>query len=130
MADERAAVPGDWKDRYRDAWRWERVASVTHCVVCYPEACPFKAYIVGDKVVREEQSGLFDMVEQDARRARARALPAGPGRRTGGRPLAPGLLGRSTGDRGGRDPGRSPGGGAGFRCVRSDPCSSPSPPPA
>src|SRR3990170_8280273 len=50
-------------DRYRDAWRWERVATVTHCVDCYPEACPFKAYIVGDRVVREEQSGVFETVE-------------------------------------------------------------------
>ncbi len=51
-------------DRYRDMWKWERVASVTHCVDCYPEACPFKAYIVGDRVVREEQSGVFDTVEE------------------------------------------------------------------
>jgi DMSO reductase family type II enzyme molybdopterin subunit len=56
-------IPARPGDRYRDAWRWERVASVTHCVDCYPEACPFKAYIVGDKVIREEQSGMFDIVE-------------------------------------------------------------------
>ncbi|NIM62095.1 MAG: hypothetical protein GTO30_10665, partial [Acidobacteria bacterium] len=50
--------------RYRDAWKWERTASVTHCVDCYPESCPFKAYIAGDKVLREEQSGRFPTVEE------------------------------------------------------------------
>ena len=49
--------------RYRHMWTWERVASVTHCVDCYPEACPFKAYIIGDRVVREEQSGVFEPTE-------------------------------------------------------------------
>jgi len=53
----------DSEARYRQLWRWERVASVTHCVDCYPEACPFKAYIANDRVIREEQSGIFKTVE-------------------------------------------------------------------
>ena len=53
----------DSEQHYRDAIRWERVASVTHCVDCYPEACPFKAYIAGDRVIREEQSGIFETIE-------------------------------------------------------------------
>ncbi len=48
---------------YRSKWCWDRVASVTHCVDCYPEACPFKAYISGDRVIREEQSGVFQTIE-------------------------------------------------------------------
>ena len=51
------------EQRYREAVRWERVASVTHCVDCYPEACPFKAYIAGGRVLREEQSAIFETVE-------------------------------------------------------------------
>ncbi len=61
---DHAAAAGDSFDRYRDMWRWEHVASVTHCVDCYPEACPFKAYIAGDRVLREEQSGVFETVEE------------------------------------------------------------------
>jgi DMSO reductase family type II enzyme molybdopterin subunit len=57
------AHSGDSEARYRDAIRWDRVASVTHCVDCYPEACPFKAYVAGGRVLREEQSGVFETVE-------------------------------------------------------------------
>jgi len=52
------------EESYRAAIKWERVASVTHCVDCYPEACPFKAYIAGDRVLREEQSAVFQTVEE------------------------------------------------------------------
>ncbi|TAK57974.1 MAG: hypothetical protein EPO22_11555 [Dehalococcoidia bacterium] len=51
------------EQRYREAIRWERIASVTHCVDCYPEACPFKAYIADGRVLREEQSAIFETVE-------------------------------------------------------------------
>ncbi len=57
------ARSGDSEERYRHAIRWDRVASVTHCVDCYPEACPFKAYVAGGRVLREEQSGVFETVE-------------------------------------------------------------------
>ncbi len=67
MTDQPSAGPATRakpSQRYRDAWRWERTASVTHCVDCYPESCPFKAYIAGDKVIREEQSSVFKTIEE------------------------------------------------------------------
>ncbi len=63
MTPDAAADDRRSEKRYRDAIRWERIASVTHCVDCYPEACPFKAYIAGGRVIREEQSGVFETVE-------------------------------------------------------------------
>jgi len=62
--DAEAPSSSPHEESYRAAIKWERVASVTHCVDCYPEACPFKAYIAGDRVLREEQSGIFQTVEE------------------------------------------------------------------
>ncbi len=51
-------------DAYRDMWRWDSVAWGTHCVDCYPGACPWRMYVRNGKVVREEQAGnLVPVIE-------------------------------------------------------------------
>jgi DMSO reductase family type II enzyme molybdopterin subunit len=52
------------EDRYRDQWRWDKVARGTHCVDCYPGNCPMRVYIRDGKVVREEQAGDIAAVER------------------------------------------------------------------
>lgn len=51
-------------ERYRDRWRWDSVAWGTHCVDCYPGNCPYKVYVRGGRVTREEPSGSFPVVEE------------------------------------------------------------------
>jgi DMSO reductase family type II enzyme molybdopterin subunit len=63
VPQERSERPARSEDRYREQWRWDRVATVTHCLDCYPESCPFKAYVRDGVVLREEQSGIFPTVE-------------------------------------------------------------------
>jgi nitrate reductase alpha subunit len=63
VPQERSEHPARSEDRYREQWRWDRVATVTHCLDCYPESCPFKAYVRDGVVLREEQSGIFPTVE-------------------------------------------------------------------
>ncbi|MEE8384468.1 MAG: molybdopterin-dependent oxidoreductase, partial [Dehalococcoidia bacterium] len=52
------------EDRYRDRWRWDRVAWGSHCVDCYPSNCPWRVYVRDGKVAREEQGGTFPIIEQ------------------------------------------------------------------
>ncbi len=47
---------------YREMWTWDSVAWGTHCVDCYPGACPWRMYIRDGKVVREEQAGTLKPV--------------------------------------------------------------------
>ncbi|MCC6381665.1 MAG: molybdopterin-dependent oxidoreductase [Dehalococcoidia bacterium] len=54
----------DSAQRYRDAWAWDRVAWVSHCVDCYPSNCPMRAYVQDGRVVREEPAGVFPVVEE------------------------------------------------------------------
>ncbi len=55
---------GKWADRYRDKWKWDKVAWGSHSVDCYPGGCPFRVYVRDGKIVREEQSGTFDVVQE------------------------------------------------------------------
>ena len=63
MPYESKEFPHRSEERYRERWKWDEVATVTHCIDCYPESCPFKAYVRDGVVVREEQSGIFTTVE-------------------------------------------------------------------
>jgi DMSO reductase family type II enzyme molybdopterin subunit len=51
------------EDRYRDRWRWDKVTWGSHCVDCYPSNCPYRVYVRDGKVIREEQSGTFPVIE-------------------------------------------------------------------
>jgi len=57
--EERAAQEA----RYRDQWRWDKVAWASHCIDCYPGNCPMRVYLKDGKVWREEQAAVFDTVE-------------------------------------------------------------------
>ena len=52
-----------WEQKYRDTWSWDRTARVTHPQDCYPGNCSFVAYIRDGKVVREEQTGRYPVVD-------------------------------------------------------------------
>ncbi len=52
------------EDAYRARWSWEKVGWGTHCVDCYPGNCPYRVYVNGDNVVREEPAGTFGVVEE------------------------------------------------------------------
>lgn len=45
------------EDTYRNRWRWERTAWVSHCVDCYPGSCPYHAFVSDGKVLFEEVAG-------------------------------------------------------------------------
>lgn len=53
-----------WGDRYRDKWKWDKVVWGSHAVDCYPGGCPFRVYVRDGKIVREEQSGTFPVIQQ------------------------------------------------------------------
>ncbi|MFV2091080.1 MAG: molybdopterin-dependent oxidoreductase, partial [Pseudomonadales bacterium] len=54
----------DWEDRYREQTQAESVHWGSHCVDCYPGSCPWKVYVSNGQVVREEQAGSFDTIEE------------------------------------------------------------------
>src|SRR3972149_5627423 len=51
------------EDQYRQRWQWDKVAWGSHCVDCYPSNCPYRVYVRDGKVIREEQSGTFPVIE-------------------------------------------------------------------
>jgi DMSO reductase family type II enzyme molybdopterin subunit len=51
------------QDVYRKRWQWDKVVWATHCVDCYPGACPFRVYVKDGRVVGEEQAGTFPTIE-------------------------------------------------------------------
>ena len=53
-----------WAGRYRDRWKWDKVAWGSHAVDCYPGGCPFHVYVKDGKIVREEQSGSLPVIQQ------------------------------------------------------------------
>ncbi|MDO8611582.1 MAG: molybdopterin-dependent oxidoreductase [Dehalococcoidia bacterium] len=52
-----------WADRYRDKWKWDKVVWGSHAVDCYPGGCPFRVYVRDGKIVREEQAGTFNVIQ-------------------------------------------------------------------
>ena len=55
---------GDWADRYRDKWKWDKVTWGSHSVDCYPGGCSFRVYTKDGRIQREEQSGTFRPIEE------------------------------------------------------------------
>ena len=54
----------NWADAYRDQIRWDEVKWGTHCVDCYPGGCPMRVFLRDGKIVREEQAGTFQTIEE------------------------------------------------------------------
>jgi DMSO reductase family type II enzyme molybdopterin subunit len=57
-----AATPpvyGDWRDVYRERWRWDRVLRGTHTHANCTAACAFNLYVRDGIVWREEQSAPY-----------------------------------------------------------------------
>ncbi len=51
---------GDWRDLYREAWSWDRIAKGTHTNANCVSACAWNLYVRDDVVWREEQAGSYD----------------------------------------------------------------------
>jgi DMSO reductase family type II enzyme molybdopterin subunit len=60
---EKPSTAGAWADRYRNQWKWDKIAWGTHCVDCYPANCPYRVYVRDGRVVREEPAGTFRTIE-------------------------------------------------------------------
>ena len=57
-----AGVPayGDWRDVYRERWRWDKIVKSTHFVNCWYQAnCCWNIYVKDGLVWREEQVGEY-----------------------------------------------------------------------
>ncbi len=52
------------EEAYRRQLAWDAVHWGTHCVDCYPGNCPMRVYTRDGKVLREEQAGTFEVIEQ------------------------------------------------------------------
>ncbi len=51
------------EERYRERWKWDRVHWGCHAVDCYPGGCPWRVYTRNGRIVREEQAGIFPVIE-------------------------------------------------------------------
>ena len=56
-------TPAGVTARYADRWRWDKTFSATHCVDCYPGNCPYKVYVRDGKVIAEEQTATFKVID-------------------------------------------------------------------
>ncbi len=54
---------GEWADRYRNRWTWDKVTFGSHSVDCYPGGCSWRVFSKDGKVIREEQSAISTPVE-------------------------------------------------------------------
>ncbi|MCC7088071.1 MAG: molybdopterin-dependent oxidoreductase [Dehalococcoidia bacterium] len=59
----RSQKPVTAKNSYDDRWDWDEVRWVSHCIDCYPGNCTLRAYLKDGKVVREEQAGVYQTVQ-------------------------------------------------------------------
>ena len=55
---------GSWAENYRDRWKWDKVTWGSHAVDCYPGGCPFRVYVRDGKIMREEQSGSLQVIQE------------------------------------------------------------------
>ncbi len=63
----KAGAPGpyrSWEDVYRQEWKWDDVAWVSHCINCYPGNCQYRVYVRDGIAVREEQAGTYGVIEK------------------------------------------------------------------
>ncbi len=61
-----APVYGDWRDVYRERWRWDKVVKSTHFVNCWYQAhCCWNVYVKDGIVWREEQVAQYPQTNSD-----------------------------------------------------------------
>jgi len=64
-----AGIPptyGDWRDVYRERWRWDKVVRSSHWVNCWYQAhCAWNVYVKDGMVWREEQAADYPQVRPD-----------------------------------------------------------------
>ncbi len=53
-----------FEDVQRQAWKWDKVAWVSHCVDCYPGNCPFRVYVKDGIVLYEEPGATYQTIEE------------------------------------------------------------------
>lgn len=54
-------VYGDWRDIYKNRWKWDKVVKSSHFVNCWYQAhCAWNVYVKDGMVWREEQVGEYD----------------------------------------------------------------------
>jgi DMSO reductase family type II enzyme molybdopterin subunit len=66
-AEPAAAAPstyGDWRDLYRERWRWDRVVRGTHTNANCVSSCAWNLYVRDEVVWREEQSSPYSASNQ------------------------------------------------------------------
>jgi DMSO reductase family type II enzyme molybdopterin subunit len=51
------------EDRHRERWKWDRVTWGCHAVDCYPGGCLWRVYTRDGRIVREEQAGIYPVIE-------------------------------------------------------------------
>ncbi len=57
---------GDWRDVYRERWRWDKIVKSTHFVNCWYQAhCCWNVYVKDGLVWREEQAGNYPQTNPD-----------------------------------------------------------------
>jgi hypothetical protein len=57
---------GDWRDIYRDRWKWDKVVRSTHFVNCWYQAhCSWNVYVKDGVVWREEQVADYPQTNPD-----------------------------------------------------------------
>jgi len=57
---------GDWRDLYRQRWTWDKIAKGTHAVNCwYQRGCNWDVYVKEGLVFREEQSAIYEAVNDE-----------------------------------------------------------------
>jgi len=64
----RSAPPvyNDWRDVYRERWRWDKVVRSSHWVNCWYQAhCTWNVYVKDGIVWREEQAGDYPQIRPD-----------------------------------------------------------------
>ncbi len=52
------------EDSYRKRIEFDSVAHGSHCVDCYPGACPYRVYVKDGKIIREEVTGTLPTFEE------------------------------------------------------------------
>ncbi|MDO8616287.1 MAG: molybdopterin-dependent oxidoreductase [Dehalococcoidia bacterium] len=52
------------EDLFRQKWKWDKVAWVSHCVDCYPGNCPFRVYVKDGVVLYEEPGATYQTIEE------------------------------------------------------------------
>ena len=68
----------DWRDVYRERWRWDKVVRSTHFVNCwYQAACSWNVYVKDGIVWREEQVAEYEQTNADVPDANPRGCQKG-----------------------------------------------------